>query len=83
MKIPRIGSKVTLSNHPLAQVYTVDEVLSITKMSNKSIGLLAGLTYIEDGEVRSAGHTDVQSLLTPTDEQLMYAAQEENSNALR
>lgn len=65
--IPRVGDKVVLSDHPTAQVYTVNEVASVASGTR----MVAQLTYVSEyGKLCNAGAVDVSSLMTPTDEQL-------------
>jgi hypothetical protein len=65
MKIPNVGDKVVLSNHPDACVYTVYETYS----SNGVVW--AALTYVNDaGRVVTAGGVDASLLKQPTKEQL-------------
>jgi hypothetical protein len=66
-KLPRVGDKVVLSDHPTAQVYTVTEVYSATCGTR----LVAQLMYISEyGMHCNAGGVDVSSLMTPTEQQL-------------
>lgn len=68
-RLPRVGDKVVLSDHPTAQVYTITEVYSSTHAQSKR--LVAQLMYVNDSGMQcNAGGVDVASLLIPTEEQL-------------
>jgi hypothetical protein len=65
----RVGDKVTLSDHPTAQIYTVTEVNSVDGFCHKYF--VAHLMYVSEyGKQCSAGAVDVSSLMMPTAEQM-------------
>ena len=68
-KLPSVGDKVVLSDHPSAQVYTITEVYSSNHAQGKR--LVAQLMYVNDGGMQcNAGGVDCSSLLLPTEQQL-------------
>lgn len=69
-KLPRVGDKVVLSDHPSAQVYTITEVYS----AQCGTRIIAQLMYINDGGMQCrAGGVDVSSLLQPSEQQLTHS----------
>lgn len=64
-KLPRVGDKVVLSDHPSAQVYTVTEV------AQRGTSVIAQLMYVSEyGKQCNAGGVDCSSLLQPSEQQL-------------
>ena len=64
-KLPRVGDKVVLSDHPSAQVYTITEV------AQRGTAFVAQLMYVSEyGKQCNAGGVDVSSLLQPSEQQL-------------
>lgn len=67
-KLPRVGDKVVLSDHPTAQVYTITEAYSMTGTQRR---IVAKLMYVSEfGKRCDAGAVDVSSLLLPSEQQL-------------
>ena len=67
-RLPRVGDKVVLSDHPSAQVYTITEAYSVT---GKQKQIMAKLMYVSEyGKRCNAGTVDVSSLLQPSEQQL-------------
>lgn len=64
-KLPRVGDKVVLSDHPSTQVYTITEV------AQRGTAVIAQLMYVSEyGMHCNAGGVDVSSLLQPSEQQL-------------
>ena len=64
-KLPRVGDKVVLSDHPSAQVYTITEV------AQRGTSVIAQLMYVSEyGKQCNAGGVDCSSLLQPSEQQL-------------
>ncbi len=70
MKQFNTGDRVVLSNHPDAQVYTINK-LYWRKVGRNTRWFSAELTYVSEyGRHCNAGAVDVSLLMTPSDEQL-------------